>query len=96
MEAISRLKSVDLAETHLTSDQVQTIFYKIGNCENLKLTELEMCETDPDSVPADVLVLELSKLKGLNQRSTDTNRARELEIEEIKEETRRIEEYIWR
>ena len=46
VEAISRLKSVYLTETHLTSDQVKSIFRKIANCEDLKLTELHIGWTD--------------------------------------------------
>ena len=62
-EAMVRLENVDLVRTSLTPDQVQSIFTKISNCENLKLTELDISQNILSSVPADVLVKAISRLE---------------------------------
>ena len=62
VEAISRLETVDLRNTHLNPDQAETIFHKIANCEKLKLTKLKIFDNDLSSVPADVLAEAISRL----------------------------------
>ena len=70
VEAISRLKTVYLSLTHLTPDQAQSISHKIANCENLKLTKLDISRNDLSSVPADVLVKAISRLERVNLTGT--------------------------
>ena len=80
VKAISRLERVELEDTRLTPNQVQRIFYKIANCENLKLTELVICRNNLSSVPADVLVRAIARLKIIRLRGTDLQGAQILAI----------------
>jgi len=73
-EAVVRLENVNLTETSLTPDQVQSIFTKISNCENLKLTELDISDNILSSVPADVLVKAISRLERVNMSNTSLTR----------------------
>jgi len=66
VKAISRLETVDLENTYLTPDQVQIILNKIANCENLKLTELNVKLNNLSTVPADVLVKAISRLESVD------------------------------
>jgi len=69
-EAISRLEYICLFSTELTPDQTQSIFHKIANCENLKLTDLGIADNDLSSVPADVLVKAISRLEIVDLKET--------------------------
>ena len=62
-KAVIRLENVSLAMTRLSPDQVQSIFTKIAESENLKLTELDSGNHNLSSVPADVLVKAISRLE---------------------------------
>ena len=73
-KAVVRLENVSLAMTRLSPDQVQSIFTKISNCENLKLTELDISDNILSSVPADVLVKAISRLKRVNMSNTSLTR----------------------
>ena len=64
--AVVRLKEIDVNDTFLTAEQVQSIFNKIADCENLKLTRLNISDNDLSSVPADVMVKAISRLESPN------------------------------
>ena len=70
-KAISRVKTVDLLSTDLTPKQVQRIFQMIANCENLKLTELQIGWTNLSSVSADVLAKAISRVETVYLINTD-------------------------
>ena len=57
-----------------TPYQAEIIFHKIANCENLKLTELDISDNILSSVPADVLVKAISRLKRVNMSNTSLTR----------------------
>merc|ERR1712025_1527187 len=57
-------KSIRRVET--TSYQAEIIFHKIANCENLKLTGLNISGSDLSSVPVDVLVEAISRLENID------------------------------
>ena len=74
-EAIVRLESVVMNRWYswaeLTPGQFLSIFHKIANCENLRLTELDIIYNDLSSVPADVLVKGISRLEIINLCRTE-------------------------
>ena len=74
-EAVVRLEEINMWNTELIPDQVQSIFNEIANCENLKLTNLDIGYNDLSTVPADVLVKAISRLEKVyleNIRHTPT------------------------
>ena len=78
--AISRLETVKMVSTKLTPDQVQSIFHMIADCMNLKLTKLDISPNILSSVPADVLVKAISRLKKVNLKDSDLTPAQIIAI----------------
>ena len=66
--------------TRPTSDPAESIFHKIANCENLKLTELNISSNDLSSVPADVLVEAISRLKKVSLQNSQLVRTQIIAI----------------